>query len=586
MEIRNQVISVSLLSVMILTVLFSNVSRPAWGNQTEEYVPDELIVQAKSGVAKGKIDEILCAQGANTLHEIGPIRIRQIRVPDRALDKVKAALERNPHMSFVENNYYAAGGMEPNDVKYSQQWYLPKISAPLGWEICTGAQSIPIAIIDSGIDPIHPDLVGKILPGYNFLQDNADTRDVLGHGTAVAGTAAALSNNLEGITGVAWANPIMPLVVLNSENWATYYDIARAVVFAADQGVRIMNISIGGSSSSTTLQNAIDYAWNKGAMVFACAHNYSTSTPYYPAACTHAVAVSATDAADNRASFSNYGNWIDVAAPGVSILTTTRGGGYGSWSGTSFSSPIAAGLAALITSVNPSLTNYEILELITGNTDDLGALGFDQYFGFGRVNVNKSLNAASQVRPLPDTMKPTAVITAPPDGSTVTGPVRISVSAGDDRGVIAVELYINGTLFATSNTEPYDFLWDTESYPEGYYDLSAVAYDSSGNFGHSNTVAVQVSRQQDIEPPIVCILSPTDESYLSKSVKVTGTATDNTGVIRLELYIDGILRVVRNGGNLVWKWDTRAEKTGPHTISAVAYDQAENAGVDSITVYK
>ena len=115
---------------------------------------------------------------------------------------------------------------------------------------------------------------------------------MLGHGTAVAGSAAAMADNYTGVAGVAWHSPIMPLVVLNANNYATYYDIARAINYAADQGVRIMNISIGGSSYSSTLQNAVNYAWNKGAVIFACAHNYSSDTPYYPAACANVVAVS------------------------------------------------------------------------------------------------------------------------------------------------------------------------------------------------------------------------------------------------------------------------------------------------------
>lgn len=589
MKKRSQFGKRFVLTLSVTVALCFAVTNPTWGaNGNGKYVADELLVQSKVGVSKAKMKEILEPHGAATAGEINQIRVRQIKVPAHALEKVKAALEKNPHISFVENNFFAAGSAEPNDDRYPSQWHLPKISAPQGWDMSTGSHMEPIAIIDSGVDPTHPDLSDKLLPGYNFLQDNTDTHDVRGHGTAVAGTAAAISNNVEGVAGVAWDNLIMPLVVLNSDNWATYYDIAQAITYAADEGVRVMNISIGGSSSSSTLQNAVNYAWNKGAVIFACAHNYSTSTPYYPAACAHVVAVSATTSSDTRASFSNYGDWIDIAAPGTSILTTTRGGGYGYWNGTSFSSPIAAGIAALIVSADPLLTNAQVVDIITQNADDLGALGFDPYYGHGRVNVYASLVAAMEAVPEPDTTEPSVSITSPQDGSTVSGSITVSASATDDVGVERVELYIDGALFATSTTEPYRFYWDTKDVPDGYHELSAMAYDTSGNVGYSNPVTVYVSNSspEDTIAPDVSITLPADGAYISNRVTIKALASDNVGVSRMELYIDGVLKVVKSKSSMTWRWNARKASKGEHVISAKAYDEAGNVGTDSITVYK
>src|SRR5262249_38944556 len=147
------------------------------------------------------------------------------------------------------------------------------IQAPYAWGVTVGASGVPIAIIDSGVDGTHPDLTSKLIPGWNFLNGTSNTADVLGHGTAVAGTAGGATNNATGVAGVTWNNMIMPLVVLNSSDYASYSDIASAITYAADHGVRIINISIGGSSSSSALQSAVDYAWNKGAVVFASAMN-------------------------------------------------------------------------------------------------------------------------------------------------------------------------------------------------------------------------------------------------------------------------------------------------------------------------
>jgi hypothetical protein len=572
---------------MALCLSLANFTRA--GNASDKFVADELLVQAKAGVSGEKIHEILKPHDAATVGEIQSLRVRRIKVPADALENVKAALKKNPHVSFVENNFFATGGAEPNDYQYPSQWHLLKISAPAAWDVCTGFPTEPIAIIDSGVDPTHPDLADKLLPGYNFISENTDTQDVLGHGTAVAGTAAAISNNVVGVAGVAWDNPIMPLVVLNSSNYATYYDIAQAITYAADQDVRVINISIGGSSSSSTLQNAVDYAWNRGAIVFACAQNYATSAPYYPAACTHAVAVSATSSTDTLASFSNYGDWIDLAAPGTSILTTNRGGGYGAWNGTSFSSPIAAGLAALILSANPSLTNAGVLEIMTQNTDDLGQPGFDPYYGYGRVNACASLQAAITAVPQPDVTAPSVAITAPENSSTVSGAVTVTVLATDDIGVESVSLYLNGVLFATAGAEPYQFSWDTENYPDGLYELLAIANDYAGNAGQSGSVSVNlsnVSNPRDDIAPTVAITSPADGSSVSKTVKITVNASDNVGVCKLELCIDGALRTVTSQGYLIWGWNTRKEAMGQHIISAKAYDEAGNVQTDAITVYK
>ncbi|EHP83704.1 peptidase S8 and S53 subtilisin kexin sedolisin, partial [Geobacter metallireducens RCH3] len=195
--------------------------------------------------------------------EIAPIRVKRIKVPAAARAKVKAALAKNPHVTFVEENYLAEQTMVPNDPSYASQWHLPKIAAPAGWDISTGSSSVDIAILDSGVDPSHPDLAGKLLPGFNFVFNNTDTHDVTGHGTKVAGSAGAMGNNGAGVAGVAWQNQIMPLVIADSTGYATYSRMASAITYAADHGVRIINLSYGGSTSSSTLQNAVNYAWNK-----------------------------------------------------------------------------------------------------------------------------------------------------------------------------------------------------------------------------------------------------------------------------------------------------------------------------------
>ncbi len=585
--------------ILTLTLGLTGVGM-SWAQKANKFVPDDLLVQIKSGTSKADIDSLLKSHGAKTADEIEKLKIRRVKVPAHALEKVKAALARNPNVNFVENNYIAEAGFEPNDDKYPSQWHLPKISAPGAWDFETGATTTPIAIIDSGVDPTHPDLAYKLIDGYNFIGNNTDTHDVRGHGTAVAGAAAAMTDNVAGVAGVVWDSPIMPLVVLNADDWASYYDIARAITFAADKGVRVMNISIGGSSSSTTLQNAVNYAWNKGAVIFACAQNYATSTPYYPAACANVVAVSATTSTDTRASFSNYGDWVDIAAPGVSILTTNNGGSYGSWSGTSFSSPIAAGVAALILSANPSLTNAQVVDIITRNADDLGTAGFDPYFGYGRINAHLCLAAAVASAPETDATAPSVTIMTPSDGATVSGGVSVEVQAMDDGGIDRVDLYLDGALLATDNAAPHQFYWDTTSYADATYELLAIAYDGSNNEGksayvivilHNEIINEEVAPEEpvdvDVTAPVVTITSPRDGAYISDKEIINAVASDSDGIRSMELYLDGnLLRAADYKSTLAVNWNTRKESAGAHTLLVRAIDAAGNTGEQTITVFK
>ena len=555
-------------------------------NNGAKYTPGELLIKFKAGVSNDEVKALCARHGAYVADEISSIKVKLIRVPEHALEKVKIALENNPNIEFVEYNFISHGANVPNDVNYSDQWHLPKISAPTGWDICIGSNTIPIAIIDSGIDPTHPDLVAKLIEGYNFVGNNTDTHDVLGHGTAVAGVAAAITNNEEGVAGVAWETTIMPLVVLNSNNDATSFNIARAIEFAADAGIRVINMSLGGLSFSTTEQTAINYAWNKGSIIFACAMNNGINTPHYPAACENVVAVSATNSSDTLASFSNYGDWIDIAAPGTSILTTNRYGGYGSWNGTSFSSPIVAGLAALILSVEPDLTNAQVVDLIEQYADDIGDPGYDINFGHGRVNVCVSLVAAGGTVPDPDVTAPSASITSPETGSIMGGVVTVSVEAADDTEVERVELYVDSVLLGTKTSAPYTFNWDTNNLPEGYYDLSATAYDTSGNTGSSDPVNVYKQPEADITPPAVSFISPADGYVLSKNLKVVVSASDDTGVVGMKLSIDGVVVKVSKRSILRYVLNARKLAAGDHVLSAEAEDAAGNIGVTSITIHK
>ena len=545
------------------------------------FLPDELLVQFHVGVPQDKLEEIVRGNRGEEVEEIKAIRVKRIKVPSRALEQVKNALSRNPHVKFVENNYLADITRIPNDPSYSSQWHMSKVSAPQGWDICTGSDSVGVAIIDTGVDPGHPDLAGKLIPGWNFVTASADTRDILGHGTAVAGTAGALSDNGTGVAGLAWPNPIMPLAVVDATNGAAYSSLANAITYAVNRGMRVINISLAGPSYSWTLQNAVNYAWNNGAVVIASAGNDNASTKAYPAACTNVIAVGATDATDKRSSFSNYGPWLTISAPGTNIYTTSNGGGYGGWSGTSFSAPLTAGLAALIFSTNPALDNQQVKEILINSADDLGAVGFDQYFGYGRINVAKSLVAAQNSVALPDLTPPAVAITSPADGSTVSGLVTVAIDAADEVAVSKVEVLVDGSVIAADSAIPYTFLWDTTGLPPAIYRLEARATDSAGNHAVSQSVNVSVSAPDT--PPSLTMDSMTTPTILQAQT-LSGTVTDNLGVASIMVKVNSAVETPASLNGTAWSFKVAGLAVGSNNISVTAQDTAGNKTTIAATI--
>jgi thermitase len=202
-----------------------------------------------------------------------------LQVPAAKRDRVIQALQHNPNIEFAEVNALATAGALTNDpyVTNGYEWHLNKIQAPDAWGITSGNVSTVIAICDTGVAPTQPDLLGKLLPGYNFYANNTDTSDDYGHGTAVAGTAAGQGNNGVGVAGIAWSASILPIKISDPTGYATYSNMAAALTYAVDHRARVINMSFSGSTSSTTLQSAADYVWSHNGMIFASAGNTGTS---------------------------------------------------------------------------------------------------------------------------------------------------------------------------------------------------------------------------------------------------------------------------------------------------------------------
>ncbi len=306
-----------------------------------------------------------------------------------------AALMHDSAVIYAEPNYRRSAQRTPDDSVIGQQWGLRNVQAFDAWEITTGGP-IVVAVVDTGVDKDHPDLQGKVLPGFNALAGNGDTSDNNGHGTAVAGLIAANTNNGRGIAGLCWDCKILPVKVLSSRGNGDDATVSTGIRWAVDNGARIINLSLGGSEDSQTLHDAVNYAVSKGVLVVVASGNdhESGNATSYPAAYDNVVGVGATGPSNTITGFSNTGPYVDIAAPGVGLWTTLPNGEYGPPNGTSFSSPYVAGAAALIFTLRPDLPAQDVTCILEAGADDEGAPGRDDEYGWGRLNVLKSLQIA------------------------------------------------------------------------------------------------------------------------------------------------------------------------------------------------
>lgn len=581
----------------LLAGVLGGAAGPTYAAPDKPWKEGQILVKPKAGLSDSEFDRILKRNNGQGKGAIGNLKVHVVSVPAQAEQAVVRALSRNPHIEFAELDMAVELSLTtPNDPRYGNQWHLPKIQAPTSWS-STKADNTVIAILDTGVDSAHSDLSSKMLPGWNAVDGSTNSSDVHGHGTAVAGTAAATTDNANGVAGVAWNAQILPVRITNSsDGWAYWSDIARGLNWAADQSADVANISYGVSNSSA-VTNAAQYMRSKGGLVVVAAGNDGVDPGFNDN--PYMISVSATDSSDNKTSWSNYGAFIDVAAPGSSIQTTTRGGSYGSWNGTSFSSPVAAGVIALIQGANPTLTPDEVEQILKSSADKIAG-DIHPYYGHGRINAAVAVEMAQSMGNVTvDSDAPSVNIFSPTGGNTVSGLVEVEVNATDNAGVSEVSLYANGFYVGTDTTAPYQFSWDSNQVPDGSVTLSATAIDAAGNEGVSSGVNVTVQNTieevvdepieeviEDIAPPTVAISDPADGSRVSRVVKINVSAEDDVAVANIQLFINGSLVSSVDGNQLSHNWNTNKERRGTYIIEAVATDTSNKTAKHTITVSK
>ncbi|MCX6030419.1 MAG: S8 family serine peptidase [Chloroflexi bacterium] len=425
------------------TFIHPAAAQPTIGSAGISFVPDRILVKFRSGVrpdtssvsvlrtGQPVLDELLAEQGVQQAVVLFPARLLTDRrsfsdtlglsriyrlqlKPGSSVLQVAMALATDPHVEYAEPDYFARSVVAPDDPHYSEQWGLAQIQVEGAWDVVTGTAAIVIAVVDSGLDLSHPDLApnqwtnpaeiggndldddsnGLVddLFGWNFVSSDNNVADDNGHGSLVAGIAAARTNNGIGIAGVCGHCRIMPVKVMGASGIANYSDIAAGVVYAVGKGARVINLSLGGYSDSRTLQDAISYAEAQNAVVVAGAGNDGLSLPFYPAAYSKVLAVAGTTISDTKSAFSNYGPWIDVTAPANNILTTALGGDYVASFGTSMSAPFGAGLAGLLLSLHPDWTPALVRAQVIHSADPIDTLnpGYEGQLGSGRINASRA----------------------------------------------------------------------------------------------------------------------------------------------------------------------------------------------------
>lgn len=368
-------------------------------------IPGELIVKLRPTLAlspAARTDSVALSSslrrlGAFAAHSLGSGSDTYLVRLAGDVPGAIATLSADPAVVYAQPNYLRHLLKTPNDAVYEQQWALRNMQLPEAWEITTGSEMV-VAVIDTGVSASHPDLSGQVLPGYDFFGNDDDASDDNGHGTATSGLIAARSDNGEGIAGICWQCKILPVKVLGSRGQGGDAAVAEGIRWAVERGARIINMSLGGSEDSQVLHEAVDFAAARGVLVVAATGNEAAdgNPVNYPAGYASVLAVAATGNSDVVTGFSNYGSYVDIAAPGVGVwstLWTPQGNTYGPANGTSFSAPHVAGVAALAWSLRPELAASQLANLLMGSADDRGDPGKDVYYGYGRVNALRAVQA-------------------------------------------------------------------------------------------------------------------------------------------------------------------------------------------------
>lgn len=529
----------------------------------DRFVRGEILVKFNTGTPEREQADIHRRNGGRHKETIRGIDVKVIGVPAGREQEHVDRYKRTSKVEFAELNGVVTNANDPDDpydntTSYASskhgnvmQWGWNKIQAYQAWDQTTGSSTSPVkvAVVDTGIDNSHPDLPTVDAANQkDFVNGDNNAEDDRGHGTHVAGTIGAKTNNTTGVSGTNWNVSLLAAKALNSSGSGSVSTVSNGITWSADQGAKAINLSLGGDSSSTTLESAVNYAWNKGAVLACSAGNSGSSTQSYPAAYTNCIAVAATDENDQKASFSNYGSsWVDVAAPGVKILSTMpdttvtmNGSGYyttyDSLNGTSMAAPHVAGLAGLVSAKGTcdgtgSALAGCVRNEIESKVDSISGTG--TYWSKGRINAYNSVGGSSTTQPPPDATPPETTITSGPSGTVNSSTATFAFSSSESGSTFECRLD-GGAWIACPSPKEYTGL------SNGSHTFEVRATDSAGNVDSSpasGTWTVDTTTTTgDTTAPSVTGNSPTGES-VSRLTNVTATFSEDVDGVTVDTFM-------------------------------------------------
>jgi hypothetical protein len=387
-------------------------------------VTDAFQVTFRPGVSAQDASAALAAANAQELSRLVSSRVRLVTLPAADRSAARRALLTDPRVESVESDAVVSASVTPTDPHWRHEWNMRLSRFPEAWQHTRGDNSTVIAIVDTGVDPNHPDLRGRMVKGWDFHNDDANPYDDDGHGTAVATTAAAAGNDRVGIAGACWRCKIMPVKVLNGNGRGTHSNLAAGVVWATNHGADVINMSIAGLGSTTLLRDAVAYAIRKGVVVVAAAGNDGSRRRSFPGAYPDVISVAATNPSDRLYKWSNRGSWVTMAAPGCSFSGRPRA----RWDwlcGTSLAAPIVAGAVGLMKSRAPRMGRQRLTQMLVSNTQRV-RIGLSH----GRLDAARALKAVANAFPMQAdeadaTPTPTATPKATPKPTATPAPTPL-----------------------------------------------------------------------------------------------------------------------------------------------------------------
>jgi len=554
-----------------------------------------LVVGFKPSAGAAASARSLSAAGlkAPAANPLAALNARSVTVARADSARIAAELRADPAVAYVETDGVAqATDVIPNDPSYPLQTELPQITVPTAWEKTTGSAAVTVAVVDTGVTELG-DLTGAVLPGKDFVNNDSAPLDDEGHGSAVASLIAGRGNNGVGIAGACWQCKILPVKVLNAAGSGSFSNIAAGVVYAADQGAKIINMSLGGYTPGTVLENAVKYALSKGAVIFASAGNDFLPNRLYPAAYTGVTAVGGTDEDGDPfvscwivCSGTNYGDdWVDVAAPYCTIALNLTGfandtGGtdvdnddYGLFCGTSAAAPMVSGVAALVKSQHPKANAWSLNNSLASTAFPSRYTDFVKY---GEIRAGRAIDTVDETAPKITGAKPA-------QNTRFRGTVTVWASGVTDAGGAGLShaaLYIDGKWVGQDTTAPFSVKYNSGK-RNGTVKAQWRVFDRAGNSAVYNRSLIA----DNAAPKVTITSGPKNNAKVKGTVTLKASASDASGIARVELLING--KVVAKDTAAAYSFKIKVSKYGKKfKVRLRAIDKVGNIAYTPVRTWK